>query len=304
MACGATNFRVKGLITAKLAWAADNITDSLKGPFTKVVKDRWVEVDFTPLYYDPSDTTTLLFPWISQAATPLGTQMFTSSDDPWSIVGQNGDTIVLSAAAVVKMPDLNLAADKDIMGPCQIIGINATGSDPSSATSFYTISTGNSFTYPAVPSTATLARQKWSAAMSSGATGFTAFQSFTGFQITHELGINWDACRDSGQRIGALFTGYRTMAKCQPSANTMAQLNTAMLFSGTGASQGQRYDTNSKMKDLVISGATSATVTVKNATIETGQINFAAEQLRQGEVGFISNIEDSSGAPVDSLVLA
>jgi hypothetical protein len=300
IAPGSVSFRCAGTIKVTLKWNSVNVTDALKGPFDKIVTDRWLEATFTPLYYDPTNTTAIFFPWISLQATPPGvTQIFGTTDEPWSFVGNNGITITFKAGAVTAMPTIDTSIDKPFFGQMTVIGINATGTDPSSASSFYSISSGNTFTPPAIPGTAVLARQKWSAVFGSNS-GWSAFQAYEGFQISHELGLKW--ITDSAQRIGALLTGYRAMAKCIPSGNTLAQLASQMAFSGTGAIQGQRYTADEN--DLIISGAVSGTITAKNSSIESGEINFAAEVLNQGEVAFITNVGDNSGANVASLILA
>jgi predicted enzyme related to lactoylglutathione lyase len=303
------SWRMASDLKVMLKWTAQDVTDALKGPFTKVVTDRWIEVTGTPLYYDPTTTNGIFFPYISLASTPPGTQIFGAADSACSIVGNDGKTITLAAAAITSMPSLHLGADRAIYGPITIIGVPATGTDPSTATSFYQATANwlsNSFTPPAIPATATLARQKWSAVYGAD-TGWSSFQAFKGFEISHELKLKWH--EDNGQRVGATLAGYRAMCKCQPSANTIDQMATEMLFAGTAgvgghvvASQGQRYSANSA--DLIISGASSGTVTLKNATMEAGEINFSAEELNQGEVTFITNVGDSSGANVASLLLA
>lgn len=296
---GGASFRLAADAKLQLVWEAQNVSDALKGPFTKVVTNRKLVLTGTPLYYDPSNTTTIFFPYISLLATPPGTQIFGTSDGACSVVGNNGLTILMKAAAVTKMPNLSAGADKPILDGIEITGVNATGTDPSSSSSFYTISTSNAFTPPTIPAASVLARQKWSAAYGS-VTGFTAFQSYDGFAITHELGLTW--VKDNGQDIGAFLTGYRAMCKCTPSANTIAQLAAAMAFSGGSAAQGQRYDSNAA--DLIISGAISGTITLKNASIESSEASFAPGVLNQGQISFITNVGDNAGANVASLILA
>lgn len=300
--------RVKGKITVALRWSADNISDSLKGAFSKVVTNRWVEATFTPLYYDATDTTATLFPYISllAAATPPGFQIFTTSDVPWKFVGENGVTITFKAAAVTTMPSIFCGVQKDMLGQVTVTGVNATGTDPTSSSSFYAIQTAQSFTYPAIPSTAYLGRQKWTAVYGAD-TDWSSFSALAGFSISHELGLKW--ITDNGQNIGALITGYRPMCDFIPMGPTIAEIVGEMAFSGTGGvggsvvpGQGQRYDANSA--DLVISGAITSTVTLKNATIESSEFAMASDDLNVSTVKMIGNVGNNSGANVAGLVLA
>lgn len=298
IAPGPVSFRVAGLIKVELVWEADNIKDALKGAFTKVVKNRYLRATFTPLYRDATNTDAIFFPYISLLATPLGTQIFTTSDQNWVFVANSGLSITFKAGAVTQMPTIFAGANSPIFGQMTVIGVNATGTDTTSSSSFYAQSTGNSFTPPAIPGTATLLRQKWTAAYGSN-TGWASFQSYNGFAITHELGLS--PIYDNGQQIGALLTGYRPMCKATPTGNTIAQLLSQMAFSGSGAAQGQRYDANEN--DLVLSGAVAGSITLKNASIEAGEVNMDADVLHQGPVSFIGNVGDNSGANVAGLIL-
>ena len=286
--------RVPGRATVKLAWEAQDVTDALKGPFDKIIIDRWLELDFTPLYNDPTNATAVLLPYNLQSGTAPGTRIFGTSDSAFTFTGLNGLAITLAAAAVVKMPSINLGADKPVYGPMQIIGVNKTGSDPTTATNFYSITApGTPPSLPTIPSSATLARQKWTAAFGSDS-GWSALSSYNGFTIDWETPLTW--VRDNGQRIDALLTGARAMCKCMPSGNTVAQLFSEMPFAGTGAAQGQRQSATAH--DLVITGAVAGVVTLKNASITEGNVIFANEALNQGEVGFITNILESGNAAV------
>ena len=48
--------------------------------------------------------------------------------------------------------------------------------------------------------------------------------------------------------------------------------------------------------DLVISATGGLTVTLKNASLVTGPLNWGATALRAGELGFTANVNTSSGA--------
>ena len=68
--------------------------------------------------------------------------------------------------------------------------------------------------------------------------------------------------------------------------------------------QGQKLSTNPSTADLVITGAQTVSVTVKAAALKTAGFVFGGKPLRNGEIGFVSTINVSSGTATAALVLA
>src|SRR5579872_1143686 len=147
------NFHLASDSKAEMAMVTDVISAALYGKFDETYKDMIVRATGTPLFYDPSVTAATFFPYISQASVPIGGSIFGNSDVPCTWASNNGDNILIRACAIGKMPDLYLGVDKPMLGPLEIWGVVGTGLDPSSANSYYTISTANSFAAPAVPGT-------------------------------------------------------------------------------------------------------------------------------------------------------
>jgi hypothetical protein len=280
---GATSFRSTGQGKADLLFETREVSDAAAGVTDEIVKSRQLTATFRPLYYDPTVTNAILFPWLSVAATPPGTEMF-GADTAYSIKGTNGDVITAPAAAVLEMSNIFLGVEEEFYtSDTKIVGINSTGLDPDTEANFITIQTGQTNTLPAIPGTSVLGSQKYTAVWGTFA-GFTSFQGFKGFHLMHELKTK--IITDNGQIIGCLFLSYRCMAKVIASANTMQQMVAALAYAGTGAAQGQRLSAQSA--DLVISGASGVTATVKLAAMKSGGFVFAGEELRQGEIGFVS----------------
>jgi hypothetical protein len=87
-----------------------------------------------------------------------------------------------------------------------------------------------------------------------------------------------------------------------PAEPTMGNIDAALLAQGGAALHGARL--SSTAADLVITGAQTVSVTVKNAALKTAGFVFGGRALRNGEIGFVSTINASSGTATAALVLA
>ncbi len=291
------NFQLADDSTVETAIITDVISAALYGKFDETYRDMIVRARGTPLFYDPAVTVATFFPYISQAAMPIGSSIFGSADVPVTWTGNNGDNILIRACAIGKMPDLYLGVDKPMLGPLEIWGVVGTGLDPSSANSYYTLSTGNAFAAPAIPGTSVLGRQKWTAAFIGA--GFTSFQAQEGWEITHELDLV--PVTIQGRTVDFHLASYRSMAKCKPAGPTMANIDAALKAQG-GLTHGGRLSANAN--DLVITGASSGVVTVKNAVLKTAGYVFGAKPLRQDEIGFVGTLAISTGAATAAMTLS
>lgn len=97
------------------------------------------------------------------------------------------------------------------------------------------------------------------------------------------------------------ITSYRAMAKCMPAEPTMGNVDGALLAQGAAAEHGAKLSTTAA--DLVITGSQTVSVTVKNAALKTAGFVFGGKALRNGEIGFVSTINVSSGTGTAALVL-
>ena len=177
---GPVNWRSSSAVKVGLDLERIPIRDPLVGTIDEVVKNRKIVITHRPLYYDPSVTIALFMPWISMAGTVPGSEMW-GADNQFTVVGNNGDSFQIPAACITKMPDLFLGVENEVFSSdMEITGIGMTGIDPATEADWLVISTGNSFSAPAIPGTSVLGRQKFTAAWGSFA-GFTSFQGFKGF---------------------------------------------------------------------------------------------------------------------------
>jgi hypothetical protein len=87
-----------------------------------------------------------------------------------------------------------------------------------------------------------------------------------------------------------------------PAEPTMGNIDAGLLAQGSAATHGARLSALSA--DLVITGANSVSVTVKNAALKTAGFVFGGKPLRNGEAGWVSTTNVTTGTATAALVLA
>jgi hypothetical protein len=247
----------------------------------------------TPLTYD---NLAVLWPYLQPT---IGGRIFGNADVPFAWLGNNGDLITVRAGAITKMPDMVLGVDKPAIGAFEICGVVGNGMDPETANSYFTIATGQSNAQPAFAESK-IPRQRYMAAWGTQA-GFSSFQAQEAWTISHELKLA--PVKIQGRTVDMKITSYRAMAKCMPGEPTMAQIDAALGAQG-GLKHGGRAGSSASKADLVITGQNTVSVTVKNAVMKTEGFVFGGKPLRNGEVGWVSTIDVSSGTGTAALVLA
>ncbi|HEX4122889.1 MAG TPA: hypothetical protein VH619_19915 [Verrucomicrobiae bacterium] len=277
-------------VEAPMTW--EDIDTALYGKIDKIARDLVVKAKGRPRFYDTAALSTL-FPYLSGVNGALYPG---STDVPCTWNSNNGDTITITSAIVGKMPELELGVNGPVLGEMEIWGVIGNGMDPSTSASYFSKSTGNSFTNPAVPGTAVIGNQEFTASWGSIA-GFTSFQAQDKWTVSHELDLQ--PVEIQGRTRAFRFVSYRALAKCKPLGPTMAQIDAALYAQGSGAAGGYRLSTNAA--NLVISGSNSMIITLGNAGMVTEGFVFGGKALRQGEVGWVSSLSiGSGGAPSQS----
>jgi hypothetical protein len=272
--------------TVETALITDVISASLYGDVDEIYKDLIVKAVGRPLFYDTAALVTM-FPYL---AGVIGTAFPGSTDKTCAWNSNNGDVITLTSALIGKMPDLELGVDGPVLGRMEIWGVIGNGDNAGTANSYYTLQTGQSYSNPAVPGTAVLGRQEFTAAWGSIA-GFTSFQAQDKWTISHELKL--EPVTIQSRTRAFKLANYRVMAKCKPLGPSMAQIDAALVAQGSGAVGGARLSSNAA--NLVITGSSSMTVTLGNAALKTAGYVFGGKHLRLGELGWVSTLGITSG---------
>jgi hypothetical protein len=275
--------------TVETALVTDVIEASLYGAIDEIYKDLIVKAAGRPLFYDTAALSTL-FPYLNAA---IGAVYPGSSDLPCAWNSNNGDVVTLTSALIGKMPDLELGVEGPVLGRMEIWGVVGNSDNAGTANSYYTLQSGQSYNNPAVPGTAVLGRQEFTAAWGS-VSGFASFQAQEKWTISHELKL--EPVTIQGRTRAFRLVSYRVMAKCKPLGPTMAQIDAALYAQGAGAAGGYRLSTNAA--NLVITGSSSMTVTLGNAALKSAGYVFGGKPLRLGELGWVSTLNiNSGGAP-------
>jgi hypothetical protein len=278
--------------TVETALVTDVVATSLYGDMDEIYRDMVVKAQGRPLFYDTAALSTM-FPYLAAAA---GTTYPGSSDLSCAWSSNNGDVVALTSALIGKMPDLELGVEGPVLGRMEIWGVLGNGENAGTANSYYTLQTGQSYSNPAVPGTAVLGRQEFTAAWGA-VSGFTSFQAQDKWTLSHELKL--EPVTIQGRTRAFKLASYRVLAKCKPLGPTMAQIDAALYAQGTGAAGGYRLSTNAA--NLVITGGSSMTVTLGNAALKTAGYVFGGKPLRLGELGWVSTLNiNSGGAPAQA----
>jgi hypothetical protein len=196
----------------------------------------------------------------------------------------------LTSAVVGKMPDFVLGVGAPVLSEMEFWGVIGNSADPSGASAYFSKTTGNAYSNPAVPGTAYIGNQEFTASWGSVG-GFTSFQAQDKWSVSHELDLQPVVIQ--GRTRAFRLISYRAMAKCKPLGPTMAQIDAALHAQGTGASGGYRGGSNGA--NLVISGSSNMTITVGNAFMVSEGFVFGSKPLRYGEVGWVSSLNIASG---------
>lgn len=284
------------------------LSSALYGKFDEVPTDLLVKFTGTPRYYDTAAVSTM-FPYTGSFPAP-GT-FYGGGNVAASINSINGDQFVLNNAIVGKMPDLILGAEKVILGPLEIWGLIQSGKNPTDSAAYYTYNAAGgsyAFSYPTVPGTAAIGQQEYTAALGT-VSGLTSFQAQETWTISHEL--EWAPVRVQGRTRAFRLLSYRAMARCKPADATMSAILNCLGAQGANAAPGTRLSLlaraangGASFPSLSITGTGSVSVTLGNAALKTAGFHFGSKPLRQGEIGFVTTADLSSGSPASPLTLA
>jgi hypothetical protein len=284
------------------------LSSALYGKFDEIPTDLLIKFSGTPRYYDTAAISTV-FPYTGIFPAP-GT-FYGGGNVAAGINSINGDQFILNNAMVGKMPELILGVEKVILGPMEIWGLIQSGQNPTNANAYYTYNAAGgsySFAYPTVAGTALIGQQEYTAAFGT-VSGLTSFQAQETWTISHEL--EWSPVLIQGRTRAFRLLSYRALAKCKPADATMTALLTALGLQGANATPGTRLSQLAKAANggasfpsLAITGTSNISVTLGNAALKSAGFQFGSKPLRQGEIGFVSTADLSSGAPAAPLTLA
>jgi hypothetical protein len=299
-------------ITLTLDDGGQQIGSSIFGPNAdRLVVNPKVTVSFTPhalVGSGPAEVTrvnalTALVPAIFTNGF-YGTQYLGSGSElPLQIWGTNGELVTLYNAVITAPPSVMFSANKPIFGSMTVTGICKTTSSDINlglANSLFDISTGEAdpgLAFLGVPS---YLQRRYRGALGSQ-TGFTEIWPEDGWTVS--FNPTWRERQIQGLTVDFELTGMEIIASCVPVGPSMSQiLNLIGVGGDNGASwaQGKSMLAQQATHSLTIvdPSDSSVPVTLNKPIIRAGNFRFGHENLRNGEVQFVSTLRLNAGAAV------
>ena len=263
-------------ITAEVDSTTKEIPSSIAGTLDTIKTDQVGKISLTPIGNVSAEILATLFPsWIQKPV--IGQSVFGSTDKPLVVSSMAGTKVTFNAAALTKCPDLMLSPVVTAFGGVEFTALLANGKLPDEAGAFYAV-TSAAYADGEPP------RDNLSGFHYQGTFGsLTIPDTEAGWTVTVEPNLN-PVMTDSQGTIDYTLGGVTVRARCVPLGLSESQILAALpVAKGRGASV-------ATTDDLVISSSGGLTVTLKNAALVTGPIQWGTTQLRAGEIGFVAHV--------------
>lgn len=270
-------------ISAEIDSATEDVESSISGRLDVIKTDQVGKVSLTPVGNLSDAILSVLYPtWVR---TPvIGQSVFGATDKPLVVHSKAGVKVTFSAAALTKFPDLTLSPAKTSFGQCEFTALLPNGKLPDDTTSkLYTVASA-AYSGGVPPRTGLTGRHY------QGTFGTLSIpDTLDGWTVGVEAQLQ-AVTTDSQGTIDYTLTGATVTARCTPLGLSESQILSALpALKGRGSSV-------AGTSDLVIAATGALTVTLKNAALVTGPLNWGATALRAGELGFTANVDTSTGA--------
>jgi hypothetical protein len=285
------NFFCREKIDIKHAPTWEKVSASMFGPVDKYKKD--VVGKITLKLWGAWENLSILFPGYIMNPIP-GTSVFSATDVPLHVQGDNGDYITYTNAAVTKVADLYLGVDSELFAAdVEFTWLIGNTNNPEDAGAYHTRGT-NAYS----DATANFAKTNYKRVRFTAAWG-----SLAGFtSITPQKGIK---CSWAADLKPVVVDGLGTRDMSVGDDGVIGQ----MKMIGIGPTLAQ-YKTESQEEsahgilasavsaDLVATGnGGSPVITLKNAYLKENSLVFDANELRVGEATWETTRGFASGAP-------
>ena len=268
-------------ITADVESSSQEIPSSVSGAIDTIKTDQVGTIRLTPCGQLSDDLLALLYPY----GTPsIGARVFPDADVPLTVHSVAGTKVTFVNAALTTMPPLTLSPVKTAFGEAVFTALLGLGKKPSDTNSFFTTAAA-SYTAGGPDPTGIVGVQ-YAATFGS----LNILDTLDGWTVTPEIQLE-PVTTDLLGTVDYTVSGVTCTATCTPLGLTESQLLGALPIA---------KDRGSSLKgaaDLVITGAGGLTVTLKNATMLRGPLQWGNTTLRAGEVQFTAHRAFTNGAP-------
>lgn len=263
-------------ITADIESSTQDIPSSVAGKLDTIKADQIGRIALTPVGNITQALLDLFFPaWMKSPI--FGTSIMGETDKPLVVSSRAGTKVTFACAGLTKCPDLQLSPVKTAFGGVEFTAVVGNGKLPGETGAFYSVAAGE---YDGgEPSREGLSGCHYTATFGD----LTIPDTQDGWTVTPELQLD-PVTSDSQGTIDYTLAGVTVRASCTPLGLSEADILAALpVGKGRGASLASD-------SDLVIAATGGLTVTLKNAALVTGPIQWGAAQLRAGQIGFVANI--------------
>ena len=265
-------------ITPKPTWRA--LPSSVAGEQDDTLVDLVYEITGTPMAVWTANYRTVLLPAALHGFSTTGSRLIGAVNRTVSVVGSDSNGFDFTRAILTKMPEVNLGLGLSLFGECTWTAYIGQGNALTDPNAFYIPNT-TAWSQADYPTTheEEMFTGAWGAV-----TGFSNMFSEAGFKLTHESKL--DPVKQGNVTVDHRINGYRGMMAFLPQQPTTAQLKAALAMDGTGGGLGTRRSANAA--DLVVSGGSGASVTLKSSAPRTGTFIFDNKVNRHGEFSFVT----------------
>ena len=263
-------------ITADIESSTQEIPSSIAGKLDTIKTDQTGKIALTPVGNITQELLDLFFPaWMKKPV--FGTSIMGDADKPIVVSSRAGTKVTFACAGLTKCPELLLSPVKTAFGGIEFTAVVANGKLPGETSAFYSVAAAE---YDGgEPSREGLSGCHYQATFGDLAIPDTQ----DGWTVTPELQLE-PVGSDSQGTIDYTLSGVTVRASCTPLGLSEADILAALpVGKGRGASL-------ASASDLVIAAGGGLSVTLKNAALVTGPIQWGASQLRAGQLGFVANI--------------
>lgn len=297
-----SNFFSKGDIQLTTSLDTFNVESAAHGKLDERVTSRRVEVSFEPV--GEWEALGVLWPY---GAFEIGKSIFDAASYGGS--GENtlvihtvaGVKITVPAAAVTRMPDIELSAQRTLIGGVTFTGLNKDNTAWSAADSLIKIES-TAFPSGAGVGLGAIDLSKIRTVPYSAAWGsdpWDAIKTISGWRIGFDMATRPIETDDDGM-VDMVFENLGVTARAQPVGITEAELVTALAVQNSASViRGASMQTLGGGNNLVIQGAASGDpkVTLTKCAVKQSGLAFGPATPRIGELQWIATRSFTNGVP-------
>ena len=281
---GATFHDVDG-IPATVDVGSGPVTSSMIGTLDTIKTDQTATISFTPVAAVTDPVLAALFPaWLR---TPeIGRSVYGATDAPLVVHSLAGTKVTFAAAAVSSCPELRLTPVQTAFGAVEFRAVVGNGLLPDAPGAFYSVESAPYGLGAPTPDNLTGVHY-------TGTWGELSIpDTVSGWTVRVQPQFE-AVTTDSQGTADYTLAGVEVTARCRPFGLTEAQILAAL---NAGAGRGASL---AGANNLVISGSNAAgalTVTLMNAALTAGPLEWGSARLRDGEIEFRANARSGDGA--------